>query len=285
MEWLIILGVMITFVVVSMSRDEKNRNDVFERINTRQENAQRFANSMFRNDKYAYNKFLYLDQDYNPNSILSLNEQVLEKAETKNAGFYNGSAINDLGNWIYEDDSMIKTIINLTPQYFNKLELDKYRSKLPNSIFHYYNYYLEYYIKNNFKFSVIKVPEYPYEEAKEFAIKAVGYTPEFYEKLPERLKGDKDVFRAFTGNTAKIRGNKEKVIQVVVFENKNVAITGKLVKFNKADLISLIVSSKGKYVNSIDKTTNILVVGENPGNKLDLAKQLDLIIIKEADLI
>jgi NAD-dependent DNA ligase len=47
----------------------------------------------------------------------------------------------------------------------------------------------------------------------------------------------------------------------------------------------LIVSSKGKYVNSIDKTTNILVVGENPGNKLDLAKQLDLIIIKEADLI
>lgn len=283
MEWLIIILIVIIFGSISVSRDEKKRNDVFEKINLRQENAHRYAR-MYRNDTHAYNKFLYLDQDYNPNSILSLNEQVLEKAATKNAGYYEGSAINDIGTWIYENDGMLETIIKTTPQYFKFLELEKYRSKLSKSIFHYYNVYLDYHIERGYKFFSTKIPEYPYEDAKEFVIRAIGHTPEFFGSLPDFLKDDKDVIRAFTGNSKDNRGNKDKSIKLAVFNNKNVAITGKLITFTKQELISLIVDSKGKYVNSLNKTTDILVVGENPGTKLELAKQTDLVIIDEQDL-
>jgi NAD-dependent DNA ligase len=284
MEWLIIIGTVIAFVAISMAKDEKKKNDFFERIETRKEDSQQRANTMFRNDKFAYNKFWYLEDDYNPNSLMSLNEQVLEKAETKNADYYKGSTIKDLGNWIYEDDSMLKTIITSTPQYFGYLELEKHRDKLPNSIFDYYHYSLDYYIKNNYRYYVENIPEYPFEEAKEFAIRAVTHSPEFYQRLPERFRSDKEVTNAFAKNTSNIRGDKKSVIESAVFENKNIAISGKLRKFSRSELITRINASKGQYVNSLDKSTNILIVGENPGVKLELAKKLNLIIIDEEDL-
>ena len=61
-------------------------------------------------------------------------------------------------------------------------------------------------------------------------------------------------------------------------------VTGSLVEFTREGVKEFIKSHGGKVSESISKNTDYLVVGENPGSKLDKARTLGVPIIDEAGL-
>ena len=61
-------------------------------------------------------------------------------------------------------------------------------------------------------------------------------------------------------------------------------ITGTLGSLSREDAENLIRSHGGKVTSSVSKNTNFVVVGENPGSKLDKAKTLGVAILDEKGL-
>jgi DNA ligase (NAD+) len=61
-------------------------------------------------------------------------------------------------------------------------------------------------------------------------------------------------------------------------------VTGTLANFTRQEIKEFIQSNGGKVVSSVSKKTDYLVVGENPGSKLDKAQELGLKIINEDEL-
>ena len=65
---------------------------------------------------------------------------------------------------------------------------------------------------------------------------------------------------------------------------KTVCITGTFSSFTRNELKDLIESQGGAVVSQVSKNTNILIVGDNPGSKLDKAKILGVKIMLEDDI-
>lgn len=61
-------------------------------------------------------------------------------------------------------------------------------------------------------------------------------------------------------------------------------ITGTLSK-SRQEIINLIEENGGEVVNAVSKNVDYLIVGENPGSKLTKAKELNIDVINERDLI
>jgi DNA ligase (NAD+) len=61
-------------------------------------------------------------------------------------------------------------------------------------------------------------------------------------------------------------------------------VTGTLVGFTRDGIKEFIQSNGGKVVGSVSKNTDYLVLGENPGSKLDKAQELGVKIIGEEEL-
>lgn len=67
------------------------------------------------------------------------------------------------------------------------------------------------------------------------------------------------------------------------FYQKSIVVTGTL-KIVRSELINLLELNGAKITNSISKNTDFLLVGENPGSKLEKAKNLKIKIIYEDEL-
>lgn len=68
------------------------------------------------------------------------------------------------------------------------------------------------------------------------------------------------------------------------FKDKNIVITGTL-SFITRDELKIILENYGANITeSVSKNTDYLILGENPGNKLDKAKALNIKIINEEEL-
>ena len=68
------------------------------------------------------------------------------------------------------------------------------------------------------------------------------------------------------------------------YTDKKIVITGTFENYKRSDLEDIF-SSKGLVVqSSVGKSTDILVVGEKAGSKLEKAKKFGTQIIKEKDL-
>jgi len=67
-------------------------------------------------------------------------------------------------------------------------------------------------------------------------------------------------------------------------EGKTFVITGTLPGLTREEAKSLIESQQGKVTDSVSKKTSFVVVGENPGSKLEKARLLDIPILDEAGL-
>ncbi|MBX6311582.1 MAG: NAD-dependent DNA ligase LigA [Isosphaeraceae bacterium] len=65
---------------------------------------------------------------------------------------------------------------------------------------------------------------------------------------------------------------------------KTFVITGTLPKRSRAEAEMLIKQHGGRVTSSVSKATNYLLVGEDPGSKLDKAKQLGIPTLDEAEL-
>ena len=61
-------------------------------------------------------------------------------------------------------------------------------------------------------------------------------------------------------------------------------VTGTLAGFTRDEIKEFIQSNGGKVVGSVSKNTDYLVLGENPGSKLDKARELGVKIISEDEL-
>lgn len=62
-------------------------------------------------------------------------------------------------------------------------------------------------------------------------------------------------------------------------------VTGTLPTYGREEVKALIQSHGGKVVDSVSKNTGYLVLGENPGSKLEKARQLGVNVIDEAGLL
>ncbi len=67
-----------------------------------------------------------------------------------------------------------------------------------------------------------------------------------------------------------------------VFEGKAFVITGTLENYSRQEAEDLVKSLGGKTTSSVSRKTDYLVVGENPGSKLEEAQQLGIEILSEA---
>jgi DNA ligase (NAD+) len=64
---------------------------------------------------------------------------------------------------------------------------------------------------------------------------------------------------------------------------KTVVVTGTLVKYKRAEIEALIVSLGGKAAGSVSKKTDYVVVGEDPGSKLEKARALGVRTLTEEE--
>ncbi len=67
------------------------------------------------------------------------------------------------------------------------------------------------------------------------------------------------------------------------FQEMSFVITGKFFKFSRNELKGIIESKGGKVSGSISSKTNYLVLGEDPGSKLEKAQKLKIDILTEDD--
>ncbi|MGD8405000.1 MAG: NAD-dependent DNA ligase LigA [Anaerolineales bacterium] len=72
--------------------------------------------------------------------------------------------------------------------------------------------------------------------------------------------------------------------QAGVLDGLSFVVTGTLAGFTRQEIKEFIQSNSGKVIGSVSKKTDYLVVGENPGSKLDKAQELGVTIINENDL-
>ncbi len=68
-----------------------------------------------------------------------------------------------------------------------------------------------------------------------------------------------------------------------VFYNKNFVITGALANYGRSEAAALIKERGGKVIGSVSSKTDYLLVGEDPGSKLDKAKTLKVPLLTEKD--
>ena len=90
-------------------------------------------------------------------------------------------------------------------------------------------------------------------------------------------------FRAL-GLWPKIEVAKEKTDLQQPFLNMSFVVTGTLTGFSREEVEKFIVNLGGKVTDLISKKTNYLILGQNPGSKLEKAKGLDVPIIDEDGL-
>jgi DNA ligase (NAD+) len=70
-----------------------------------------------------------------------------------------------------------------------------------------------------------------------------------------------------------------------LFGGKTFVITGTLEGFSRQEIKNFIEERGGKVTSSVSRKTSYLVLGENPGSKLDKALSLNIPLLNENELI
>ncbi|MGB9669079.1 MAG: BRCT domain-containing protein, partial [Anaerolineales bacterium] len=78
---------------------------------------------------------------------------------------------------------------------------------------------------------------------------------------------------------------KEGALESQAFVGETFVITGTLERFTREEAKEFIERHGGKVTDSVSKKTSYLVVGSNPGSKLDKAKELNIPILTEEELL
>lgn len=78
-------------------------------------------------------------------------------------------------------------------------------------------------------------------------------------------------------------GNVEILNKESIFYGKKVVITGTLLK-SRSEIKEILESLGANLIDSVNKNTDILILGENPGSKYEKAKELNIYIMKEEEL-
>jgi DNA ligase (NAD+) len=82
-----------------------------------------------------------------------------------------------------------------------------------------------------------------------------------------------------------IKQEKKQQITTTIFSGKRFVITGALKNFSRSEIIEFL-KQKGAYVSeSLSGKTDYLIVGENPGSKIDKAKKIRIKTITEEEFL
>ncbi|MCI5674663.1 MAG: NAD-dependent DNA ligase LigA [Ezakiella sp.] len=79
--------------------------------------------------------------------------------------------------------------------------------------------------------------------------------------------------------------NIEEDIKEGYFSGKTVVITGSFEKYKRNEIKAIVESQGGKATGSVSKKTDIVLVGSDPGSKLDKAMELGIAILNEEELM
>lgn len=69
------------------------------------------------------------------------------------------------------------------------------------------------------------------------------------------------------------------------FTNKTVVLTGSLSNFTRPELTKILMNLGANVTSSVSKKTDLVIVGEDAGSKLDKAKELGIRIVNENELL
>ena len=64
-------------------------------------------------------------------------------------------------------------------------------------------------------------------------------------------------------------------------EGRNFVLTGELQSFSRTQAQKIITENGGRFSSSVSKNTDFVLVGKNPGSKLDKAKKIGIEVIDE----
>jgi len=77
----------------------------------------------------------------------------------------------------------------------------------------------------------------------------------------------------------------EKEIKDNYFKNKKVVLTGSLINFKRDKLTEILQSLGAEVVSSVSKNTDLVIVGQEAGSKLEKAKKLNILTLTEDELL
>ena len=107
-------------------------------------------------------------------------------------------------------------------------------------------------------------------------IKIEGLGPEISENIYNFFNTDENI-----ANINSCLENGVKIIENEIskdgpLKNKKISITGSFEDLSRNQLINLIEKNSGKFVSTISKNIDFIIVGKNPGNKEIKAKKLKI---------
>ena len=70
-----------------------------------------------------------------------------------------------------------------------------------------------------------------------------------------------------------------------IFSNKTIVLTGTLKEFTRQDLTKILLNMGANVTSSVSKKTDMVIFGEEAGSKLTKAKELNIKLIDEQELI
>ncbi|WP_041081988.1 NAD-dependent DNA ligase LigA [Thermotoga profunda] len=112
-----------------------------------------------------------------------------------------------------------------------------------------------------------------------------GIGPEVARSIREYFDDDKTKELIKKLQKAGLRLQEDQRQHEQVLAGLTFAITGVLKNFSRNQIENLIHSLSGKVTDSVTKNTDYLIVGENPGSKLDKAKSIGIKIITESEFL
>jgi DNA ligase (NAD+) len=86
-------------------------------------------------------------------------------------------------------------------------------------------------------------------------------------------------------NTSRKAGAEGPVATERSLDGKQFVLTGKLSRFTRDEARNMIERLGGRVTGSVTKKTDYVVVGEDPGSKLDRARELGITVVDENGLI
>ena len=84
-------------------------------------------------------------------------------------------------------------------------------------------------------------------------------------------------------NGVKLKG--EKTGGSKPLAGKTFVLTGRLTRFTREEAKAKIQAQGGKVAGSVSSKTSYLVTGEEPGSKLDKARELKVAVLREEELV
>ena len=120
-----------------------------------------------------------------------------------------------------------------------------------------------------------------YKHDPEEFYKIEGFGPEMVKSIAEYVKVNKDKIEKLIKLIEPKNPEKKEVHSP--FTNKTVVLTGTM-KRSREEIKELLETLGAKVTNSVSKKTDYLIVGENPGSKLEKAKKLGVTILPEEEM-